>query len=82
LKLLEIPAKAVSSRAMSNIPTEDLTSVQNHGSQETVVLDETPGYALGTENSPEETLRRMQAFPERAAKLMETIRALREADTR
>jgi len=37
---------------------------------------------LGRENSPEETIRRMEAFPERAAKFMEIIRALREADTR
>ena len=37
---------------------------------------------LASENSPEETIRRMEAFPERAAKFMELIRALREADTR
>jgi hypothetical protein len=67
---------------MSSIPTEDSTSTQNHGSQEAVVLDEAPRYALGTENSREETLRRMRALPERVAKLMEIIRALREADTR
>ena len=82
MKLLEIPAKALSSKVMSNIPAEDLTAIQNHGSQETVVLDETPGYALGTENSPEETLRRMRGLPERAAKLREMIRALREANAR
>jgi hypothetical protein len=34
------------------------------------------------ENTPEETIRRMRAFPERAAKLREIIRALGEADTR
>ena len=33
---------------------------------------------LAAENSPEETIRRMRAFPERAAKLRELIRALRE----
>ena len=33
---------------------------------------------LVSENSPEETIRRMRAFPERAAKLRELIRALRE----
>ena len=33
---------------------------------------------LASENSPEETIRRMRAFPERAAKLRELIRALRE----
>jgi hypothetical protein len=67
---------------MSSIPTEDLTSKQHQGSQEAVTPEEALRYALGTENSPEETLRRMQALPERAAKLMEIIRALREADTR
>ena len=67
---------------MSSIPTEDSTSIQNHDLQETAVLDETPRYALGTENSPEETLRRMRGLPERAAKLREMIRALREANSR
>jgi hypothetical protein len=34
------------------------------------------------ENSPEETIKRMRAFPERAATLRKTIRALRESDWR
>ena len=33
---------------------------------------------LPSEDSPEETIRRMRAFPERAKKLRELIRALRE----
>jgi hypothetical protein len=33
-------------------------------------------------NSPEETIRRMRAFPERAAKFRERLRALRESRTR
>ena len=33
-------------------------------------------------NSPEETMRRMAAFPERAAKFRETLRALREKNSR
>jgi hypothetical protein len=33
---------------------------------------------LASENSPEETIRRMRGLPERAAKLKELIRALRE----
>ena len=34
------------------------------------------------ENSPEETIKRMRSFSERAAKFRETIRALREANSR
>ncbi len=41
-----------------------------------------PRHPITMENTPEETIRRMRAFPERAAKLRELIRALREADTR
>lgn len=82
MRLLEITVKAVSSNVMSTIPTENFTPIQNQGSQETAVVDDRPRYGLGTENSPEETIRRMRALPERVAKLMETIRALREADTR
>ena len=33
-------------------------------------------------NSPEETMRRMASFPERAAKFRETLRALREKNSR
>ncbi len=53
-------------------PKEDYSSLQ--AQSETI--------PLARENSPEETIRRMEAFPERAAKFMELIRALREADTR
>jgi len=67
---------------MSSIPTEDLASNQKLGSQAAGVPEETTPYSLGSENSREETLRRMRALPERVAKLMEIIRALREADTR
>jgi hypothetical protein len=41
-----------------------------------------PRHPITMENTPEETIRRMRSFPERAAKLRELIRALREADTR
>jgi len=34
------------------------------------------------ENSPEETIRRMRSLPERADKLRETVRVLREANSR
>ena len=39
-------------------------------------------HPLTQENSPEETIRRMRALPERAAKLREALRALREANSR
>ncbi len=41
-----------------------------------------PKHPIAMENTPEETIRRMRSFPERAEKLRELIRALREADTR
>jgi len=47
-----------------------------------VVQPKYPRHPITMENTPEETIRRMRAFPERAAKLRELIRALREADTR
>jgi hypothetical protein len=40
-----------------------------------------PRHPITMENTPEETIRRMEAFPERAEKLRELIRALRKADT-
>jgi len=47
-----------------------------------VVEQKYPRHPITMENTPEETIKRMRAFPERAAKLRELIRALREADTR
>src|SRR5207237_10662517 len=37
-----------------------------------------PRHPITMENTPEETIRRMEAFPERASKFRETMRALRE----
>jgi hypothetical protein len=39
-----------------------------------------PRHPITMENTPEETIRRMQGFPERAAKFRELIRSLREKD--
>ena len=39
-----------------------------------------PRHPITMENTPEETIRIMQAFPERAAKIRELIRGLRETD--
>lgn len=39
-------------------------------------------HPITMENSREETIRRMRSFPERAAKFRETLRALRETNSR
>lgn len=41
-----------------------------------------PRHPITMENTPEETIRIMESFPERAAKLRELIRGLRETDAR
>ena len=52
------------------------------GHLESIVQKKYPRHPLTMENTPEETIKRMRAFPERAAKLRELIRVLREADAR
>ena len=52
------------------------------GQREPMAQKKYPRHPITMENTPEETIKRMRAFPERAAKLRELIRALREADTR
>ena len=39
-------------------------------------------HPITLENSPEETIKRMRSLPERADKLREALRALREANSR
>src|SRR2546423_10403169 len=39
-------------------------------------------HPITRENSPEETIRRMRSLPERADKLREAVRAIREANSR
>jgi hypothetical protein len=59
--------------------------VEDHGGEdahEGAVPKKYPRHPITMENSREETIRRMRSFPERAEKLRELIRALREADTR
>lgn len=65
---------------MSTTTPENLIDIKSDDQHATDAQDHV--IPLACENSPEETIRRMQAFPERAAKFMELIRALREADTR
>jgi hypothetical protein len=64
---------------MSTI-SDNLTDIQPE--EDSSIQTQSETIPLARENSPEETIRRMEAFPERAAKFMELIRALREADTR
>jgi hypothetical protein len=52
------------------------------GQREPIIQGKYPRHPITMENTPEETIKRMRAFPERAAKLRELIRALREADPR
>ena len=47
-----------------------------------VVKQKYPRHPITMENTPEETIKIMEAFPERAAKLRELIRGLRETDAR
>jgi hypothetical protein len=53
-----------------DIEVSDQDSPENEGQSRVI--------GLASENSPEETIRRMRAFPERANKLRELIRAIRE----
>jgi len=63
--------------------SKQLIEDEDHGEPvEPTVEKKYPRHPITMENTPEETIRRMRAFPERAAKLRELIRALREADTR
>jgi predicted RNA-binding protein with RPS1 domain len=61
---------------MSDFDDDDVIDVNDKSSCENEVQARV--ISLASENSPEETIRRMRAFPERAAKLRELIRALRE----
>src|SRR5712692_5500036 len=58
-----------------------LEDEDREGLHEPAVQKKYPRHPITMENTPEETIRRMEAFPERAAKLRETMRALSgEAD--
>jgi predicted RNA-binding protein with RPS1 domain len=61
---------------MSDFDDKDVIDVNDEGSCENQVQARV--ISLASENSPEETIRRMRGFPERAAKFRELIRALRE----
>lgn len=59
-----------------------LKDENREGQRDPIGQKKYPRHPLTMENTPEETIKRMRAFPERAAKLRELIRALREADAR
>jgi hypothetical protein len=63
---------------MSRHSTEELIKEDDSPARDTA--GEVTRHPLTLENSPEETIKRMRAFPERAAKLTEIIRGLREKD--
>ena len=56
---------------------------KKHGDrEEPAVQKKYPRHPITMENTPEETIRIMEAFPERAAKIRELIRGLRKTDSR
>jgi hypothetical protein len=65
-----------------NIRNKDSISIEDEQPNKGDVELRPRRHPLTLENSPEETLRRMRALPERAAKLREMIRALRETNAR
>jgi hypothetical protein len=61
---------------MSDLDEKDVVEVSNQDSCEPE--RQSREFGLASENSSEETIRRMKAFPERANKLRKLIRAIRE----
>lgn len=53
---------------------------EHHLSPVAITQNKYPRHPITMENTPEETIRRMQGFPERAAKFRELMRSLREKD--
>jgi hypothetical protein len=62
--------------------SKDLTGIEGQPSDKSDAEPRPRRHPLTLENSPEETIRRMRGLPERAAKLRELIRALREVNAR
>ena len=63
---------------MSKQLTEDVSREGQRADGD--VRPKTTRHPITQENTPEKTIEIMQAFPERAAKLRELIRGLRETD--
>ncbi|GEM_PF-2138833 len=59
-----------------------LEDEDREGHQKPPVQKKYARHPITMENTPEETIRIMEGFPERAAKLRELIRGLRETDAR
>ena len=62
--------------------TENVFEVEQANAERAVTLPPPRRHLLTMEHSPEETLKRMRALPERAARLKEIIRAQRTAHAR
>ena len=62
--------------------SRELVEKQNEAPPESQVGKKFPRHPITMENSPEETIRIMEGFPERAAKFREFLRGLREKNAR
>ena len=67
---------------MTSQYTKDASAIDDQLRAGTDAQNQATRHPLTVENSPEETIKRMRALPERAAKLTEIIRDLRKADAR
>jgi hypothetical protein len=65
---------------MTSQYTKDAGAIEDQLKAGSDAQSQATRHPLTVENSPEETIKRMRALPERAAKLTEIIRDLREAD--
>lgn len=59
--------------------SENVTKLPQEQNNDLPKIKKRHPYTL--ENTPEETMKRMKSFPERAAKLLEKLNADREANT-
>lgn len=58
--------------------SERIVTGEIDGEKERLSQKKSPRHPITMENTPEETIKRMEGFPERAAKLKERVRRLRE----
>ena len=58
--------------------SERIVTGEIDGEEERLPQKKYPRHPITMENTPEETIKRMQSFPERAAKLRERMRSLSE----
>jgi hypothetical protein len=76
-----LPSRNPGKGSIIQTMSKDLVEGQGREEQqESAIPKKYPRHPITMENTPEETIRIMQAFPERAAKIRELIRGLRETD--